>query len=147
MVKNKLEVTLKKISNVPIMFSHQMSNDPDSDLIANSGKMWKETQRSKPTIMEEGACHWNVSKLFKEGKIDTIGVGYAKNFQGWHQHTFGLKDNKVVETTDDNLRNTIYYGIPLSKEQSKSFSKFVLQKENKKGNGNVRTIKGGYKIA
>ncbi len=91
--------------------------------------------------MADGECHWNTAKLFQQGKVDKIVVGYALNAQGWHQHTWGEKDGKVVETTPSNFINKKYFGAPLDDKEGAAFAKFA--EKNRPGMGMVRTHQGG----
>lgn len=120
----------------------QFRNDPDVKQILKEGKSFS-AKRSRiiKELGEDGECHWNVAELYFGGKIDSIVVGYAKNYQGWHQHTWGLKSEKVVETTWSNIGNEAYFGVTLSKSQAKSFVK--LTDKYGPGQGGVRTRKGG----
>jgi hypothetical protein len=38
--------------------------------------------------------------LWREGKLDAIGVGYGLSEDGlWREHYWGMKDDHIVETT------------------------------------------------
>lgn len=119
---------------------NQFLDDPDLDRIAARGVAY-----GPPAVrlqgLPDGECHWNAAKLLSEGKIDQIVVGYARNEHGWHQHTWGLKDGKVVETTASNFTNTHYFGAPLTDGEAKAFVK--LTGDNPAGGGMVRTSRGG----
>jgi hypothetical protein len=57
----------------------------------------------------EGDCHNNCDDLFAEKKIDAIIYGYALSDDGlWRNHSWGLKGEKIVETTGERLA---YLGI------------------------------------
>jgi hypothetical protein len=118
---------------------YQASNDPDLMQIVQYGKLYKRV--TKRYTGRDAECHWNVAKLFKMGYIDTICVGYAQNEEGWHQHTWGLLDGGVVETTPSNFENSAWFGVPLNEDECKWF---VLKcKRNKPGMGMIRTRQGG----
>lgn len=146
-----LNSKLKSISGgrVKSASASQAMNDPDLSLILEKGKNWDKAQMAPGNeyLGNEGECHWNTAKLFRDGKIKSIVVGYAKNFEGWHQHTWGLKeDGSIVETTRSNTINSDWFGAPLGAEDSKNFAEHVLNEKNVPGQGNVRSIKGGHKI-
>lgn len=129
-----------------VVSSHQLRDDPNKDHILSSGQRRSGRDlhpRNNTFLGQDGNCHWNTGRLYAEGKIDAVVVGYARNSQGWHQHTWGVKDGRVVETTLSNTRNLEYYGSQLSSTQSSQFSRFVARPENRPGNGNVRTNQGG----
>jgi 8-oxo-dGTP pyrophosphatase MutT (NUDIX family) len=117
----------------------QLKNDPDSTAIAHRGVAY----RGRPSLipMSEGDCHWNIATLYEKGKIDTIVIGYGHNFQGWHQHTWGLKDGKVVESSGENSVNDVWFGVPLSNDEALKFCAHTTK--NQPGQGMVRTQKGG----
>ena len=142
-----LENKLKKVSDAPIQGEYQLNNDPDLRFIADHGKNWKAGELAPGNYLgKEAECHWNVARLFHDGKIDQVVVGYAENADGWHQHTWGLKAGKVVETTRSNTENKNWYGAPLSNAQSTQFSNYVLKPKNSPGKGNVRTTQGSHRI-
>lgn len=120
----------------------QILDDPDLEKIMKDGDLLENPDIIR-NLGTDGECHWNTGKLYSAGEVDTIVVGYAKNEFGWHQHTWGLKGGKVVETTASNLENTAYLGVSLSPEQSSRFAAFLARPENAPGNGNVRTRRGG----
>lgn len=123
---------------------HQLLSDPDLKHIHDHGKKYYSGDR-KTIKMRDGECHWNVSKLHDKKKIDHIVVGYAQTDRGWHQHTWGLKNDKVVETTPYDHENTsLYFGHKLSDNDANKFKQ--LTKNNPPGKGMVRTKKGGKVI-
>ncbi len=116
------------------VFGNQIQNDPDCDLLLEQGKVFS---GYKAFIeMQPHQCHWNVAQLFEEKVIEHIAIGYALNYEGiWFQHTWGLKDSVIVETSEANfLYVKTYFGIVLEKPLE-----FVeLCKNNLPGNGKVR---------
>lgn len=143
-----LEEKLGGIAPGRIVAPHQAASDPDLDLIIERGKSWTkgEVDADPAYLGPDSQCHWNTSKLFRDGKIDAVVIGYAKNSEGWHQHTWGTKGGKVVETTESNHQNSDWFGAPLSAPQSKKFAEHALREGNKPGQGNVRTSSGGHKV-
>jgi hypothetical protein len=63
--------------------------------------------------VEEGRCHENVSELWLEQKsrLVGIGVGYALSGELWRQHSWGVRDSDIVETTNSRTR---YFGRVLT---------------------------------
>jgi len=135
-----LRAILKQIAgDGRLVGAHQFENDPDKALIAVTGRDW-----TKIGILYNGTdtqCHWNVAKLFRSGIIDGIVIGYAHNFQGWHQHTWGLKGRSLVETTTDNKINDHWFGARLGPKRTKIFVDRCMA--NPPGGGMIRTMRGG----
>ncbi len=69
--------------------------------------------------MIDNQCHDNVDELLRLGKIDTIAYGYAlsENDFRWREHSWGIKNDKIIETTTirkvyvqlNNIQNIIEY--------------------------------------
>ncbi len=119
------------------IFSDQIEYDPDVDLLLKEGRIFS---GSKAFIeMQVNECHWNVAHLFENKVIDQIVIGYALNYEDiWFQHTWGLKEGVIIETSEVNFVNIkIYFGTILSAPHS--FIK--LCKNNPAGNGKVRRVK------
>lgn len=119
------------------IFSDQISYDPDCEQILNNSKTFF---GEKICIeMLPNACHWNISELFEKKLVDQIVIGYALSSDNvWFQHTWGMKNNILVETSKVNFFNIkVYYGMIL--EDPSSF--VILCNNNPKGNGKVRRNK------
>jgi len=120
----------------------QIHKDPDAVTIAKEGKHTKiqgnKGALAEPQLGTDGQCHWNTGKLMEQGKIDAVVIGFAKGSQGWHQHTWGTKGGKIVETTASNVGNNHYFGKTLSPAESTSFALWV--KKNPPGSGVVRKV-------
>jgi hypothetical protein len=131
---------LQEISPAPIIpqSRDQLLHDPDAAIIESQGRLVEASKNNRQGVFgPDGECHWNVADLFREGKIDAIVIGYAKNRSaGWHQHTWGEKDGKIVETTPSNMSSTHYFGVALDKQDSRAFAAWT--KANKPGMGKVR---------
>src|SRR5205085_2023148 len=126
---SKLEGKLLEAGGNYIAAKHQMETDPDLSRILSEGKFIS-TKGSMEMLGKDGECHQNAGKLFEERKIDAIAIGYARTPPGpwedqWHQHTWGMKDGKIVETTRSNVGNRAYYGVTLSSKESAAFAKFT----------------------
>lgn len=68
---------------------------------------------------EANQCHKNTSNLYLAGKVDTIVTGYALSSDGlWRQHSWGLSDGKVIETTE---RRVKYFGVSLNDREIRTF--------------------------
>lgn len=135
---SKLQIKPATIAPYPET-SQQALTDPDLAWIAKDGRKFR--QVVKRYNGPEGRCHWNTAQLYDAKYIDHIVIGYAHNAQGWHQHTWGLLNGGVVETTPSNFENDLWFGVVLNPSQSRGFVK--LCKDHKPGEGKVRSRLGG----
>jgi len=95
--------------------------DPDIDIIAEKGKPYS-TKGKVFKEMRSNQCHANASSLAIRGKVDYMVTGFALSLDGgWRQHSWGIKDGTIVETTYPRFIN--YFGTPLSKKEAKAFAK------------------------
>lgn len=61
--------------------------------------------------MQLNRCHENAEKLFFNHEVDSLAVGLALHTDGlWRMHSWGVKDGKIVETTQPFIS---YYGVSL----------------------------------
>jgi hypothetical protein len=117
------------------MFGDQIYHDPDCKLIFDSGRVFSATiKRLIP--MDDHWCHWNISSLYKQSLLTEIVIGYALNYHGqWFQHTWGMQEETLVETTEINYNNIrLYFGAIL--DDPCSFVEWCEQ--NLPGSGRVR---------
>lgn len=144
-----LNAKLRTINKKTVPKGHaryQVDNDPDLDKIISHGQTFTELHRNTHfcTSKHDGRCHWNAAAEYKAGNADRIAIGYAHHPDtGWHQHSWGVKDGKVVEPTPHDRDNTHWHGRVLSKKESDAFATHVSKRENYPGAGNVRTTQGG----
>lgn len=129
----KLQNKLFKLSPArehPVAMN-QLHNDPDAARILADGVLTKITKQNRMELLgTDGRCHWNTAELFESGVIDAIVIGYAKNSAvGWHQHTWGEKNGKIIETTQGNMSSTFYYGVTLDKKESAAFAKWAIEND------------------
>ena len=134
-IERKLGVTVDEHK-----IDSRVKEDPDIDLIANRGQF---LSTDGITIVKgrKHQCHGNAARLYRQGKIDFIVTGYADGFTWsenvpidkrdpkesvWFQHSWGIKDNNIVETTSNFSR---YYGVVLTKEESAKFAKRYVGKD------------------
>ncbi len=106
----------------------RLGDDPDLRSVASRGEFFGKAPMptDKSLIGQNSECHWNVAKLYARGKIDAIGTGYAMMRSGfWGQHTWGIKDGKIVETTPANLGTPKYYGFVMSDKEASGFAKWA----------------------
>jgi hypothetical protein len=117
------------------MFSDQIYYDPDCKLLLDFGRVFPTTLK-RLVPMDEHRCHWNISSLYKQSLLTGIVIGYALNYQEeWFQHTWGMRDETLVETTEINYNNIrLYYGVILN--DPCSFVDWCDQ--NPPGSGRVR---------
>lgn len=110
--------TLRQIGGDGTILFH-VNDEPDLEILLSRGEHVSRQGRTRL----RGArcqCHRNVSTLYAAGKITHIMTGYALAQDGaWRQHTWGVKKNAIVETTNDYLA---YFGVRLSPAESKAFA-------------------------
>jgi hypothetical protein len=142
---------LNRLQDVRIGFAHpralaQMERDPDLEMILGAGEVWLPGEvRVRQTHGPNGRCHWNVSRLFLQGEVDSIVIGYVyTEADGWHQHTWGLNKgpvDEVIETTFGNAQALVYFGAELTEDASHRFADWCGR--NAPGRGRVRMIPNG----
>lgn len=82
--------------------------EPDLDLLLGSATLQGLPAKS---LEQGGDCHAQVSKLWIDGDIDTIGTGYALNDGLWRQHSWGLDQNGAILETK--WSSELYLGVTL----------------------------------
>ena len=70
--------------------------------------------------MGKSACHQNVAVLWRQGALSGIGTGYALSGDLWRQHSWGVKNDFIVETTAARLK---YFGLLLTGERADHFAR------------------------
>jgi hypothetical protein len=70
-------------------------------------------------------CHQNTSELYHDEKIDSIVTGWVLDYRDcvWRQHTWGIKGDKIIETT---VKRKTYYGVILNDKEGTKFMKAEL---------------------
>jgi hypothetical protein len=65
-------------------------------------------------------CHNNVIAMFRAGRVDGIGTGYALSDDGlWRSHSWGVRANgTIIETTE---RRCSYFGVTLVGTAAETF--------------------------
>ena len=110
-------------------YDGEVENDPDIGLLTDRGRYYSPKSMIRMPLRPQ-KCHWNVAALYESGKIDKIVIGYMHNAASipdwlntntWIQHTWGLKDGKIVETTPANFRADNYYGMELNHREANAF--------------------------
>jgi hypothetical protein len=91
------------------------------DMIADAGENM--TLPVETMYMDWGQCHANVSKLWAEGVVDKICTGYALGDEEWVPHSWGIKEETIIETTRS-MR--AYFGVALSSFEADIFAERVL---------------------
>ena len=95
-----------------------LSPEEDLPLLLTRSQYWP----GKGARKVKGApsqCHWNVATLYDDAAIDSIVTGYALSDDGlWRQHSWGLKDGRIVETT---TRRDAYVGYVLTEDECDDF--------------------------
>lgn len=126
-LEEKLKATSfsRRIQSVKSVFNH-----PDIRFITKNGRLASGSNK-KYMAGNDAQCHWNVAELYSQGKIDAVVIGYAKHplnqrmggvlEQIWHQHTWGIKNGKIIETTKSNMASTEYFGAELNAKEAQAF--------------------------
>jgi hypothetical protein len=70
--------------------------------------------------MHKSACHQNVAVLWRQGGLSGIGTGYALSGDLWRQHSWGVKNDCIIETTATRLK---YFGLLLTGESADHFAR------------------------
>jgi len=60
----------------------------------------------------------NVARLWKDDEITSVGTGWALADDAWHEHTWGVDDAGIVETTKIQDH---YYGVIFGGERAEEF--------------------------
>jgi hypothetical protein len=69
--------------------------------------------------MRSSNCHQNTSELYHDKRIDAIATGWVLNDDCvWRQHTWGLKDDHIIETTEKRKK---YFGVILNDKEGMRF--------------------------
>jgi len=79
-----------------------------------------------------GECHRTVLRLLASGKIERACYGFAfagvhgdpQDLPSWYEHSWGLCDGKIIETTRPFAR---YFGLALSPADAADFDALLLQ--------------------
>ena len=96
--------------------------EPDLPLLLKEGELFPKLPITFKK-MRACNCHSNVSRLYKEGKIDAIVTGWALSDDClWRQHSWGIvsgpKGDRIVETTGKRKK---YYGVILEGNEIDDF--------------------------
>jgi hypothetical protein len=97
-------------------------HDPDVSRLLTVGFVMRGVVNLR--IMARNSCHQNVAAIWKEKKLDIVGIatGYALSRDGlWRQHSWGVLRDGLLETTE---KRTKYFGILL---QGSLADRFVRQ--------------------
>lgn len=93
--------------------------DEDVYRLFKRGQLWS----GRRAIKMPGApsqCHANAAGLWDTNKdVVILATGYALSKDGmWRQHSFGLNNGRVVETTEPRVA---YFGFAMTREESERF--------------------------
>lgn len=94
--------------------------DADTARLAEGAEL--KVGRVRHSEGEPSACHDNVIALWRRGRVEAIGTGYALSEDGlWRRHSWGvLDDGTLVETTEARVR---YVGVTLRGEVAEAFAR------------------------
>ena len=90
--------------------------EPNLNSILNDGRLFDFP--IKKVKGEHNRCHMNSSKFFFSG--EKVVTGYALSGGIWRQHSWGFKDDVILETT---VKAEKYYGVIL---QGKELLAFIM---------------------
>jgi hypothetical protein len=98
--------------------------EPDLVLLRQRGR-----EIAAPVVVAgaDCCCHDNAARLFVEGCIDRLAVGFALRSGGWVQHTWGMRDSTIIEPTCE--RRERYWGVVLSLRASRKRAVEQLEDE------------------
>ena len=94
--------------------------EPHLDILVSRGVPFK----GKSTLqkLENSRCHSNIafmwSSLKDEGFQIVTGWALTKSDNRWRQHTWGLTNDKITETT---VKRSKYFGVILTDDEAKQF--------------------------
>lgn len=112
----ELETKLLSLGGNKVVFR----SEPDLEMIVSRGISFK----GKSTFhkLENSRCHSNTaflwSNLKDEGLQIVTGWALTKNDGMWRQHTWGLIDDEIIETT---LKRFKYFGVILTEDEAVEF--------------------------
>ena len=104
--------------------------DPDLKNILAHGQLFipgKSGVSVQAVLGKDHQCHWNASDLFKSGKADSVVTGYVLDGDRmiWRQHSWGMKGNRILETTEGNLGSAAYFGVRYSGKEAQAFARNI----------------------
>lgn len=91
--------------------------DPDLEALLQRGELVRGTVLE--TLMERSVCHQNAAALWTRGDLTGIGTGYALSGELWRQHSWGMRDDCIIETT---AARSAYFGLILQGEEAARFA-------------------------
>src|SRR6266851_5558718 len=89
----------------------------DTSLILACGGPIDNTSRLVPG-MAESRCREHVAWLWRHHKITGVGTGWGLSNDVWHEHTWGMDRDGIVETTK--LQDH-YYGVIFGGKRAEGF--------------------------
>jgi hypothetical protein len=115
----KERALVEKLGSVGGVTVVWLGDEPDAAKIESRG-VRTDGKGAKLVEGEPNACHSNTVTLYLAGKVDQIVTGYALNNSDnmWRQHTWGLKGDRVVETT---VPRDVYFGFTLTGPEAADF--------------------------
>lgn len=95
--------------------------EPDLNLLRQRGRVW----RGDKTVMKPGPhrgwCHANTVELFRSDPLRIrMATGWALARGVWVQHSWGIVNNRVVETTD--IERDMYFGFVMDRQEARNFA-------------------------
>ena len=122
-IENKIGAKYNNNDPKRPMIDARLRSDPDLQSLVKSGAVVSGSGAIS-ILGREHECHWNAARLYAAGKIDAIGTGYVLTERNlWTQHSWGMKDGKIVETVKANVGSSKYFGVVLNRGDAKAFVK------------------------
>lgn len=92
-----------------------VSFNPFIPALVKAGYLMKGPVKLKK--MRARRCYANVARLWRQGKLEGIGYGYARNddFGQWVEHSWGLTTEGILETT---VSRDGYFGLRFQGEHA-----------------------------
>lgn len=97
------------------------NKEPDLELILEQGDIIKPIEVLNYN-MQDSQCHRNARALYlDDASVTDVGTGWALSEDGlWRQHSWAMRGDELVETTQD---RELYYGVILQGEELEQFIK------------------------
>lgn len=97
------------------------NKEPDLELILQKGNIIKPIEILNYN-MRDSQCHRNARALYlDDASVTDVGTGWALSEDGlWRQHSWAMRGDELVETTQD---RELYYGVILQGEELEQFIK------------------------
>lgn len=104
--------------------------EPDAKKIIQRGRVFS-PKGARIVSGDRNRCHGNAARLYLQKRGIEIATGYAlSEDEVWRQHSWGVKDGKVIETT---APRELYFGFILTPPEARLFcwvNQYLESKQN-----------------